>query len=103
MGAPFNIQAELKGDVTVTPEVHPDERAARLKTDSRRALIQDYKDIAVFVVLLVVIVIVSVIAAYEGLWDTSAAPDTKRWAQTILSSLMTGGISFVVGRKIGGK
>ena len=53
--------------------------------------------------LLAGIVAVGAIAAYEGFWDAGAPPETKRWGQTILPAIMTGGISFVAGRKIGGQ
>jgi hypothetical protein len=57
----------------------------------------------VFGVLLIAIIIVGTIAAYEAIWDASANSDTKHWAQTVLFAVMTGGISFVVGVKIGSK
>jgi hypothetical protein len=74
--------------------------AARLGSEQRSALIEDYKGIAVFIVLLVGIVAIAALSAYEGFFDASASVDTKRWSQTILSALMTGGVSFVAGRKI---
>jgi hypothetical protein len=96
----LNIRGDLQGQVSLTPEEHADDRAARLKTERRGDLIRDCKDIVVivvFTVLLMAIIIVGAIAAYEALWDASASPDTKRWSQTVLSSVMAGGISFVVG------
>jgi hypothetical protein len=100
---PLNIRGDLQGQVSLTPEEHADDRAARLKTEGRRDLIRDYKDVVVFTVVLMAIIVVGAIAAYEALWDASASPDTKRWSQTVLSAVMAGGISFVVGRRIGSK
>jgi hypothetical protein len=99
----LDLSASLAGQVSVKPEEHPDERSARLRTEARQALIEDCKGVAVFVVLLLAVIAVGAIAAYEGLWDAGASPDTRRWSQTVLSALVTGGISFVVGRKIGGR
>lgn len=99
----LNIRGDLQGQVSLTPEEHPDDRAARLKTEARRDVIHDCKEMVIFAVLMAAIVAVGVIAAYEGVWDTTASPDTKRWGQTILSAVVAGGISFVAGRKIGSK
>ena len=98
-----NLHGDLQGQVSLIPEEHPDDRAARLRTEARRDLIHDWKEAIVFAVLLAAIVAVGLIAAYDGFWDANASPDSKRWGQTILSALMTGGISFVAGRKIGSK
>jgi hypothetical protein len=102
-GDRLNILGELQGQVSLSPEEHADDRAARLRSETRRDLIRDCTDVVVFAVLMVAIVAVGIIAAYEGFWDVGASPDTKRWSQTILSAVMTGGISFVAGRKIGSK
>jgi hypothetical protein len=47
------------------------------------------------------VVVLGCVTAYEGLFETSASTDTRRWAQTILSSIVTGAISFVIGRRLG--
>jgi hypothetical protein len=91
----------LRGQVSVKPEEHPEERTARLRAEHRSALIEDCKGIAVFAVLLAGMIGIGGISAYEGFFDAAATADTKRWSQTILSALMTGSVSFVVGRKIG--
>lgn len=97
----IDLSGSLKGQVSVKPEEHPEERTARLRAEQRGALIEDYKGIAVFVVLLAGMVAIGVLSAYEGFFNAAAAPDTKRWSQTILAALMTGAVSFVVGRKVG--
>ena len=103
MADSFDIQAAVRGDITITPEVHPDDRAARLKSESRRDLLRDCKDVAVFAVLLLGVVAIAALAAYESIWDAGASPETKRWSQTILSAVLAGGVSFVAGQKIGSK
>jgi hypothetical protein len=99
----IDIAGSLQGQVTVTPEEHPDERALRIATARRQGVIEDCKGIAVFAVLLVAIVAIGSLAAYEGVFDSGASVDTRKWAQTLLVAVLTGGISFVVGRKVGGK
>jgi hypothetical protein len=97
----IDLSGSLKGQVSVKPEEHPEERAVRLRSEQRGALIEDCKGIAVFVVLLVGMAAIGILSAYEGIFDTVASADTKRWSQTILSALMAGAVSFVVGRKVG--
>ena len=97
----LDIGGSLKGQVTVTPEEHPENRAARLNNENRAARIEDWKGVAVFITLLLGIVGIALLSAYEGFLDTNAAPDTKRWAQTVLSAVLASSISYVVGRKVG--
>jgi hypothetical protein len=99
----IDLTGGFAGEVSITPEEHPEQRATRLKTEARQSLIEDCKGVAVFVILLLAIIAVGLIAAYEGLWDHDASPETKRWGMTMLSALVSGGVSFVVGRKIGSK
>jgi hypothetical protein len=97
----IDVSGSLKGQVSVTPEEHPEERAARLRAEQRGALIEDCKGVAVFVMLLAGIVAIGILSAHQGFLDPNASADTRRWAQTVLSALVTGGISFVIGRKVG--
>jgi hypothetical protein len=97
----IDLSGSLKGQVSVTPEEHPDERANRLLAERRSALIEDCKGIAVFAVLLLGIVGIAVLAAYETFFDAIASADTRRWSQTVLSAVVAGGVSFVIGRKVG--
>jgi len=110
----LSLGPRLGGQVkfSLEPEEHPDNRAARItleseeqaakrRLESRAALIEDYKGVAVFVVILVSVVALGILCAYEGIFDPNASTDTKRWAQTVLSAVVSGGLSFVVGRKVG--
>jgi hypothetical protein len=101
----IDLSGFLKGSrgaqVSVKPEEHPDEMAARLRSEQRSALIEDCKGIAVFIVLLIGVAGIGVLSAYEGFFDATVSVDTRRWSQTVLSALMAGGVSFVVGRKVG--
>jgi hypothetical protein len=97
----IDMSASTKGRISVQPEEHPEERIARFKAEERTARIEDYKGAAVFVILLAGLVAVGILSAYEGFFDPAAPLDTRRWAQTMLASLMAGAVSFVVGRKVG--
>jgi len=97
----LDLSGSLQGQVSITPDEHPDDRAARIRKEDRAAFIEDCKGVAVFGALLVSIIIVGMISAYEAIFDANASADTRRWAQTVLSSLVTGSVSFVIGRKVG--
>lgn len=93
----------LKGQLSVTPEEHPDDRAARLEREKRDARLESYKGVATFCALLGSLISVAAVCVYVSVFDPNASADSKRWAQTVLSSLATGAASFVAGRKIGSK
>ncbi len=95
---PNDLSGRFTGQVSVKPEEHPEDRAARIKTEYRQALIADIQNVAVFITLVLAIILVGCVAGYEGVLDSSASADTKRWGQTVLSAILAGGISFVVGR-----
>ncbi len=97
----IDVSGSLKGQVSVKPDEHDDERTARLRAEQRGALIDDCKGIAVFVAILLSILAIGALTRWEGFFDVSASADTRRWSQTILSALMTGGLGFVLGRKAG--
>ena len=54
-----------------------------------------------FATLLLGIIGIALLSAYEGFLDANVSPDTKRWAQTVLSTVLASSISYVVGRKVG--
>ncbi len=96
-----DVAGRFGGELTIKSEEHPDERAARLRSIRRSELIEDCKGVAIFIVLIAGVSAVGAIAAYEGIFDPSAQPDTRRWSQTVLSSLIAAAVSFVIGRKVG--
>jgi hypothetical protein len=93
-----DLTGRFSGQVSVKPEEHPEDRAARIKIEHRRNMIADFQDVAIFATLLLGIILVGGAAAYEGVMDGAASADTKSWGQTVLSAILTGGISFAVGR-----
>ena len=91
----------LKGQVSVIPEEHPEDRAARLRREERAALIEDYKGVVVFVVVLCGIVGVAALSVHKGVFDATASAETQRWGQGVLTVVVSSSISFVIGRKVG--
>ena len=51
------------GQLTVTPEEHPDDRAARLRKEERASFIEECKGVAVFGVILCGLVGLAVLSA----------------------------------------
>jgi hypothetical protein len=87
----IDLSGSLKGQVSVKPEEHPEDRTAPLRAERRGALIEDYKGIAVFAVLLVGMVAIGILSACEGFFDGHCVAGYQgRWSQTILAALMSG-------------
>jgi len=87
-----------KGELTLSPEEHPDERTSRLRNDDRKKLIDDVKGVVLFAAMLLAIIGIGGMCAFLIWPATNASADAQRWAETILSSLLTGSIAFLVGR-----
>jgi len=90
-----------RGEIKVSPEEYPEERAIRLRNEARSKLLEDIKGMVLFVVLLASLLAVSAVCLKLIAFDDSASPETKRWAQTLLAGLITGSISFLLGRAVG--
>jgi hypothetical protein len=97
----LDLSGLLRGQLTLTPEEHPDVLKNRLKAESRAAFLEDCKGVVAFIVVLLAMTFVGILATYEGFFDIAASADTKRWSQTVLSSIVAGSVSFVLGRKVG--
>jgi predicted nucleic acid-binding Zn ribbon protein len=87
-----------RASVQVDPEETDEERAARLKQEIANAKLARVKEYVVFFVVVGALIAVGVLCAYEGFLDPAASADTKRWAQTTLSALFAGSLSFVLGQ-----
>lgn len=94
----IDLSLALRGDITVTPEVHPDDRAQKLRIESRQALFEDIQRMVVFVVILVALIIIGAVAGYIGIVSSKAPSDAQQWCRNVLSAVVTGGISFVLGK-----
>lgn len=98
----FDLNSLLKkGTVEIgRPDESAEELAARLRIEGRKAAIEDFKGAALFVTLLVGIVAVALLCVYLIVFDQTASAESKRWAQTVLTGIVTGAVSFLVGRAL---
>jgi hypothetical protein len=102
MPTQLNLEGVVpRADVTLTREEHPDERAARLKQENRAAIIDNCKDVAIFAALYLFLIGIVALCLYFILFATAVPPETQRWSQSLLAAILSGTVSFMVGRKIG--
>jgi hypothetical protein len=94
----LNDLLSTRATISIDPEETVEERAARLKQEGREHTVELVKGCVVFGVIVLAMIFIGGLCAYESVFDPTASPDTKRWAQTTLSVLFAGGVSFVVGR-----
>src|SRR5262249_52003902 len=88
-----------RATIAIDPEETAEAHAARLRREEREAIFELVKGYVVFFVIVVAIILIGVLCAYEAVFDGNATVETKRVAWTILSSLFTGSVSFVLGQK----
>jgi hypothetical protein len=81
---------------------HEDERAVRLGSARRAKWLADIKGAILFLVVLAGLIAVALIAARIAFFDAGVAPEVRRWAETVLTALVSGGLSYLIGRAIGG-
>ncbi len=98
----IDLRTVLRPIASLTLEEHERDRESRIKVEERQIFIEDCKGVAVFSVIVLGIVAVATLCAYVAVFDSTAPVDTKKWAQTLLLALVTGSLSFVLGRKVGG-
>lgn len=101
MTDPIDLGSALRGQVTVTPDEHEADRAARIRREDRAALIEDCKGVVVFACVLLAIAGVTALSVFKGFFDAQASAETQRWAQGVLTVVVSSSVSFVVGRKVG--
>jgi hypothetical protein len=90
-----------RGELTLAREELSEEIAARLKEENRAAIIGHCKDVAVFAALYIFLISIVIICFYLNLIATGVPPETLRWSQALLAAVLSGTVSFLVGRKIG--
>lgn len=90
-----------RGELTLGREELPEEVTARLKEENRAAIIGHCKDVAIFAALYLFLIAVVIVCFYLNLWASNVTPETLRWSQALLTAVLSGTVSFLVGRKIG--
>jgi hypothetical protein len=90
-----------RATLKVDAEEHPEERAARIKAEGRRSLIEDSKEVTTFTIILLTLVAAGGLAAYEGHFNARASAEAAHWGLTALTTILSGSISFVLGQKAG--
>ena len=80
--------------ITIDAQETAEERQARLMREGRQHTFEMVRSY----VVLGVILILGAASLYEAILDTTASPETKRWAQTVLTALFSGSVSFVLGQ-----
>jgi hypothetical protein len=84
--------------IVIDPEESPEQHTARIKREAREHIYEMVKSYVVFIIIVLAMVAIGSLCVYEGVLDTNATADTKRWALTTLSALFAGGVSFVLGQ-----
>lgn len=87
-----------RATVSIDPVESSEELAARIRSEERHDRLDIVKGYVVFFIILAALIAVGSLCAYAAVFDSTATPDTKRWAQTALSALFSGSISFFVGQ-----
>ncbi len=87
-----------RASITIGSPETPEERQHRLDRDREKQRYELFKSYVVFIGLFSTLTAVAAVCLYAAVFDQAASPDTKRWAQTVLSAILAGAISFVVGQ-----
>ena len=84
-------------------EEDPDSKASRLRIEGRAAVIDHCKDVAIFVALYLFLIMMVLVSLYYLIIAQSVPQENQRFYQAILTAVLSGSVSFLVGREIGGK
>lgn len=95
----INKALGTRAAISIDPEETAEEHTARIKREADEARFELVKSYVLFFTILLVLLVMGGVCLYEAVWDQSASPETKRFAGTILASLFTGSVSFVLGQK----
>lgn len=88
-----------RASISIDPEETQQEHAARLSRENREAIFELVKGYVLFFTIIIVLLLLGAVCLYEAIVDATATVETKRVAWTLLSSLFTGSVSFVLGQK----
>jgi hypothetical protein len=87
-------------DVTIKPKEHDEETKVRLAAETRAGLLADIRNMILFFVVLGVVLTIGFLCAEFIFFNKAASPETQKWAQTVLTALISGGSSFLVGKAV---
>ena len=88
-----------KGTVELGPTETDDERSARLRREERRDKVDHFKSVTLFIVAIGGIVALGTVCGWVAL-DAQADAETRKWAQTLLTAIVSGGLAFLFGRAL---
>ena len=92
-------QLVKKGTLELGRDETPEERAARLRSEERRDRVEHFKEVTLFVVAVGGIVVLGAVCGWVAL-DAQADAETRKWAQTLLTAIVSGGLAFLFGRAL---
>ena len=92
-----------KSDVTIAPPEHDDERAVRLIKEKREALWEDIRNITLFFIVVICLLVLGGLCVKLVFFDKDATAETQKWAETALTALASGGAAFLFGRALPSK
>lgn len=84
----IDFSGRLAAEIVVRPPEPPEDAALRRR-----------KEWLVFVTMLASIMLIGLLAIYQGFLDPAATASARHWGQTAISALFTGGVSFVLGQR----
>lgn len=96
-----NDPAQLNRLEFSRPESTP-EQMHRLGLQSARAKLELWMEGVLFVLVTAGIVVACWYCSLI-VWVSTAGPDDKRWAQSVLSAVISAGVGYLLGKRNGGK
>jgi len=89
-------------DYVLKSQEHPDDRSARLVMEARRRMLDDWKDFTIFLCVVFFFVAVTGLSLWLLIVQRSTlSPETQKWAETIIFSMVSGSITYFLGKHVG--
>lgn len=89
-----------RGTIEIGAE-HDEERTARLRREERSHLYAEVKAAFLFVVVLAGLAVIAGACLWLGGFAAGVDAETRRWSQTVLVAVVSGSVSFLLGRATG--
>lgn len=91
------MPAGHNSSLSIKPDEHPEDRTARIFKETEELRARLFRDKWLFVVLLVVLLASLGLCASTLVWGTPS-DDDKKWLQTVIAGIITGGLGYVTGK-----